>query len=107
MMAGQASNSSIEDNSDQDVVIHFGRDEIIIRQRYEFVSILNDILIGLWFVVGSIFFFFDTLTFAGTWCFVAGSTELLIRPAIRLTRQIHLQRRFATPPSLNAAGHDF
>ncbi|MEJ2890911.1 YrhK family protein [Actinomycetospora aeridis] len=41
------------------------------------------------------------------WLFVVGRIELLIRPAIRLVRQVHLQRlpgRHGTPTDL---GHDF
>ena len=74
------------------ITIRLGHDELVIRKRYEVVSILNDILVALWFVVGSFLFFSDATTYAGTWCFVAGSVELLIRPLIRLSRRVHLTR---------------
>ena len=74
------------------LTIHIGHDELIIRKRYEVVSIVNDILIALWFIVGSVLFFSDATTIAGTWCFLAGSIELLIRPLIRLSRRVHLTR---------------
>ena len=89
------------------LVFVLGHRELVIRRRYEVLSIVNDILIAVWFTVGSFFFFSDALTYAGTWLFVVGSIELLIRPAIRLTRQLHLQRlpgRRGTPTEL---GHDF
>lgn len=73
------------------LVIHMGREELVIRQRYEAASICNDVLIALWFIVGSIMFFSEQWTTAGTWCFLIGSIELLVRPAIRLTRHLHLQ----------------
>jgi hypothetical protein len=88
-------------------VVHFGHDELIIRQRYEVLSILNDIMVGLWFVVGSFFFFSDALTYTGTWFFVAGSFELLIRPGIRLARRVHLQRYHPTVAGTSDAGNDF
>ncbi|AGJ52793.1 hypothetical protein F750_0282 [Streptomyces sp. PAMC 26508] len=69
-----------------------GREELVIKRRYEVASIANDALIALWFVTGSIMFFSERWTTAGTWCFLAGSIELLVRPAIRLTRHLHLQR---------------
>jgi hypothetical protein len=69
-----------------------GREELVIRRRYEVLSILNDILIGIWFLVGSVLFFSAATTYAGTWLFVIGSVELLIRPALRLARRVHLQR---------------
>ena len=65
------------------ITIRLGHDELVIRKRYEVVSILNDILVALWFIVGSFLFFSEATTYAGTWCFVAGSVELLIRPLIR------------------------
>jgi hypothetical protein len=74
------------------IEIHIGREEIILRRRYEVLSIANDILIGLWFVVGSFLFFHESTATAGTWLFVIGSIEMLIRPVIRLTRRIHIGR---------------
>ncbi|WP_328856513.1 YrhK family protein [Williamsia herbipolensis] len=69
-----------------------GREELVIRQRWEVVSIVNDILVAIWFIAGSILFFGESTTYAGTWLFLAGSVELLIRPVIRLARRVHLQR---------------
>ncbi|MDQ0792816.1 YrhK family protein [Streptomyces sp. B1I3] len=68
-----------------------GSEEPVVRRRYEAASIANDVLIALWFIVGSIMFFSDQWTTAGTWCFLIGSVELLVRPAIRLTRHVHLR----------------
>jgi hypothetical protein len=81
------------------LIFTVGREELVIRRRYEVLSTLNDILIGIWFLAGSILFFSEATTYVGTWFFVAGSIELLIRPGIRLARRVHLQR---VP---DAAGH--
>ncbi|MEZ0493348.1 YrhK family protein [Kineococcus sp. TBRC 1896] len=78
---------------DRSVHLELGRDELVLRGRYEVLSIANDVLVALWFVAGSILFFWESTTTIGTWFFLAGSVELLIRPAIRLTRKIHLTRR--------------
>ncbi|MEV8211789.1 YrhK family protein [Streptomyces sp. NPDC079189] len=69
-----------------------GSDEVVIRRKYEVASILNDILVAGWFVVGSVLFFCDDTKTAGTWFFLLGSIQLLIRPIIRLTRHVHLRR---------------
>lgn len=69
-----------------------GHEELVIRQRWEVVSIVNDILVAVWFIVGSVLFFGETTAVAGTWFFLIGSVELLIRPMIRLARRIHIQR---------------
>jgi hypothetical protein len=74
------------------LVLHIGREELIIRQRYEVVSILNDILTGGWFLVGSVLFFYPAHEHLAIWLFVIGSVEMLIRPVIRLARRVHLRR---------------
>ena len=90
------------------IVIRLGREELIIRQRYETISIINDILIGIWFLVGSFLFFSSATTRIGTWLFVIGSFEMLIRPFIRLARRVHLQRlRNDTPLPTTETSLDF
>lgn len=74
------------------LVFRVGHEELVVRRRYEVLSIVNDLLVAVWFLAGSILFFFEATTYAGTWLFVLGSVELLVRPAIRLARRIHLQR---------------
>ena len=87
-----ASASVASPETTRSLIFTLGQHELVIRRRYQALSIINDILIGLWFLIGSVMFFSDAWTYTGTWLFVIGSIELLIRPAIRLTRQIHLQR---------------
>lgn len=88
-----------------DLTIHLGSDELRIRGVYETVSIINDIMVALWFVVGSILFFSEATTTVGTWFFLVGSIQLLIRPVIRLTRRIHLGR--IAPSRANESARDF
>lgn len=88
------------------LTLHIGAEELDIRQRYEVVSIANDILIAVWFIVGSVLFFSQGLTRSGTWCFLLGSIELLIRPAIRLSRQVHLRRVSRLPPGRSPNAHE-
>jgi len=75
-----------------DLKLEIGHEELVIRQRYEALSIGNDVLIALWFLVGSILFFWDATATAATWCFLFGSVEFLVRPAIRLARLVHIRR---------------
>ncbi|MCR4514595.1 YrhK family protein [Aeromicrobium sp. 50.2.37] len=79
-------------SKDDDLTLTVGRETLVIRQRYETLSIVNDVLVALWFLAGSILFFWESTTTIGTWFFVAGSVELLVRPLIRLVRRFHLQR---------------
>ena len=91
---------------DQPLVFTLGHEELVIRQRYETASIVNDILIGTWFLVGSFLFFSSSTATAGTWLFVVGSVEMLLRPLIRLTRRVHLHRRQPGALGIDLVGHD-
>ena len=93
--------------SDRSIVLHLGHDELVIHQRYETISIVNDLLIGTWFLVGSFFFFSPELTQLGTWFFVAGSVEMLIRPLIRFARRVRVRRFHPDVPGVGDGGHDF
>lgn len=77
-------------NRDRDVNLRIGHEELVLRGRYEVLSILNDVLIAVFFIIGSILFFQESTATAGTWLFLLGSIELLLRPVIRLARRFHL-----------------
>jgi hypothetical protein len=86
-------------NASRPLTLHVGDHELVIRKRYEVASILNDILIGLWFVVGSALFFSEQTTTAATWLFLIGSVQMLIRPSIRLIRRVHLAKFHPSLPA--------
>ncbi|WP_028648619.1 YrhK family protein [Nocardiopsis sp. CNT312] len=90
--------------------VRIGRHELVVRLRYEAASICNDLLLGVWFVVGSVMFFSAAWTTTGTWCFLIGSVQMLVRPAIRLSRLVHVRRirsRSGTGPGPHEAPMDF
>lgn len=84
-----------EDDHSQDIDIELQHRRVIIQHRYEVIHILNDIAIALWFLLGSIFFFFNGLKDAGIWLFVLGSAQMMVRPMIRIAHKIHVQRKSA------------
>ena len=66
-----------------------GSIQIDVDSRWEAASILNDIMTGLWFLVGSTLNVFDV---GGDWplyLYLAGSTQLMARGVFRLERRIH------------------
>lgn len=75
-----------------DAYIKFGREELVIHRRYQLISIINDVLMALWFLIGSVMFFYPSLTYTATWFFTIGSAQFLARPLIRLVRSFHLKR---------------
>lgn len=81
------------------LTFNLGPEQLVVNRRYEVASMLNDILTGLWFVVGSVFFFFEALQTPAIWLFLIGSVELLIRPMLRIARDVHLRRKpYSTQP---------
>lgn len=86
-----ASRDDIE-GSDRPVRVTVGDEVLVIDDRYETASIVNDVLIAVWFTLGSVLFFSESTHIPATWLFLVGSVQFLIRPLIRLTRRIHLRR---------------
>ena len=81
-----------DDTSTHDLTLTIGREQLRIRGVYESLSIANDFLAGILFLVGSILFFRESPMVAATWLFVLGSVLFVLRPSIRLVRRVHLGR---------------
>ena len=81
-----------EKDLDNPLTLTFGHEQLIIRRRYEVLSILNDFLIALWFLIGSILFLFPAQEKAAIWLFIVGSFQFFVRPALRLAAHVHLRR---------------
>jgi hypothetical protein len=60
--------------------------------RFEIVYTLVDFGAAFCFVLGSIFFFYDSLMTPGTWLFLIGSILFAAKPTLRLVREIKLYR---------------
>ncbi|MDD7939959.1 YrhK family protein [Actinomycetospora lutea] len=75
----------------QSITISLGNQEIVLRQRYELLSIINDIGIFLFFTIGSIAFYWHELFNVGVTLFVIGSVQLGFRPLIRFFRRVQLR----------------
>ena len=69
-----------------------GQRHIVIQRRYDALGAANDALIAIWFLIGSVFFLKESLTTDGTWLFIVGSAQLLIKPLIKLISLIHVGR---------------
>lgn len=74
------------------MTLTLGHEELRIRGVYETISITNDFLAGVLFLIGSILFFSESTLYAATWLFTIGSVLFVARPSIRLVRRFHLGR---------------
>ncbi len=55
---------------------------------YEILYTINDFGAAVLFVVGSVLFFNEDTTRAGSWLFLVGSIMFGLRPAIKLAREL-------------------
>jgi len=81
-----------KNDKDQEIDLRLGKYEVFFKQSYTILYNLNDVLIGLWFLIGSICFLWKSTQTIGVWLFVLGSVQLLIRPLIRIIHRIDFQR---------------
>ncbi|MEH6566329.1 MAG: YrhK family protein [Halopseudomonas sp.] len=75
------------------LTLPLGDEQLVIRRRYEVLSIINDFFIAIWFLLGSLLFLFPQYEKPAIYFFIIGSAQFLIRPSIRLVSHMHLQRR--------------
>ncbi|MCC2098964.1 MAG: YrhK family protein [Hyphomicrobiales bacterium] len=59
---------------------------------YEIWYTTIDFAAAFLFIVGSIFFFWDSTQFAATWMFLVGSVFFAMKPTLRLVRELHYLR---------------
>lgn len=76
--------------------LDLGREHIVVQRRYEAIGAINDLLIAVWFLIGSFLFLSNSLAERGTWLFIVGSAQLLIKPLLKLTSLIHVSHVFHT-----------
>lgn len=72
--------------------LDLGQKHIITQRRYEALGAINDFLIAVWFLIGSFFFLSDSLVESGTWLFIVGSAQLLIKPVLKLISLVHVKK---------------
>ncbi|MBU9673920.1 YrhK family protein [Planococcus sp. CP5-4] len=81
-----------DENDRSEIEFSSKNHELIIRNRYKFYYNINDVLIAVWFILGSVLFFWKETETIAIWFFLFGSIELLVRPLMRIFREIHLKK---------------
>lgn len=59
---------------------------------YEIARTSVDFAAAICFVIGSVLFFWPSVETQAIWLFVIGSIFFLVKPALKLSREIHLWR---------------
>lgn len=60
---------------------------------YELIYTIVDFSAAVFFTIGSVFFFWEDTTFFATWLFLLGSLCFMLKPTLRLARELQLARR--------------
>lgn len=60
--------------------------------RYQVVRTGVDFSAACCFVVGSVFFFYASMSFPADWLFLIGSLLFAVKPTIDMVRSLHLRR---------------
>lgn len=76
------------------VDIQMGKHDVFFKKGYNILYTINELLLGIWFLIGSIFFYFEPMKTWGVTLFVLGSVQMLIRPTIRLAHRFHLRKHY-------------
>ncbi|TRZ37806.1 hypothetical protein CEQ21_20465 [Niallia circulans] len=79
-------------DEDNNLNIAFGSLAIILKDKYQLIYTINDILIGLLFLLGTIFNMLLGWKVLGAVLYICGSILLLIRPVIRTCRLLRVKR---------------
>lgn len=75
---------------DEDIVLKTGRFRIYFQNYYTIISLINDILIGGLYLIGSIAVFLDGAKWISQWSYLAGAFFMLMRPTIKIIRNIFI-----------------
>ncbi len=67
--------------------------EIYFKEKYASLQLLGDILVGIFFVSGSILNFFQSVSLYGNILYLLGSLSLTIRPLLKITKRIWIYKQ--------------
>ncbi|WP_255437482.1 YrhK family protein [Thalassobacillus sp. CUG 92003] len=95
MDARHPEHANAQNQTKDEYVNHqMGQHSNFYKHIYHVLYTINDFLLGLWFFIGSIFFYFDSLKTWGVTLFVLASLQFVIKPTIRLVHEFHAKNHY-------------
>ena len=76
-----------------DIIIKIGNFELYFENVYSIYSLINDLLIGILFIGGSLVNLFDGPARIGQVLYFIGSIALILRPLIKIIQNTHVYRQ--------------
>ena len=75
-----------------DISIHGQSLEVYFKRKYTFFQLVGDVLVGIFFVTGSILNFFPSTELFGRIAYLLGSLSLTIRPLLKIIRNMWIYK---------------
>lgn len=82
----------VENDTEEDIELKSGRFRIYFQNRYTLISLLNDSLVGLVYILGSISSLIGLPSIYGTYFYLAGGVFLILRPLIKIIHNIYIYK---------------
>lgn len=82
----------VENDTEEDIELKSGRFRIYFQNRYTLISLLNDLLVGLVYILGSISSLIGLPSIYGTYFYLAGGVFLILRPLIKIIHNIYIYK---------------
>lgn len=82
----------VENDMEEDIELKSGRFRIYFQNRYTLISLLNDLLVGLVYILGSISSLIGLPSIYGTYFYLAGGVFLILRPLIKIIHNIYIYK---------------
>ncbi|WP_339227812.1 YrhK family protein [Oceanobacillus sp. FSL K6-2867] len=76
----------------KDISIYGQSLEVYFKKKYTFFQLVGDVLVGIFFVTGSILNFFSSTELFGSIAYLLGSLSLTIRPLLKILRNMWIYK---------------
>lgn len=80
----------LDTGKDEDVELKAGRLRIYFQNRYNLISLINDFLVGIMYILGSLLPMMGFPSQYGTYLYLAGGVFLTMRPVLKILHNIYV-----------------
>ncbi|GEN54547.1 YrhK family protein [Halobacillus faecis] len=86
--------SKQKSNKQKYVDAHIKKHNLFSKKTYDILYTVNDILLGVTFLMGSVLFYFEPSRNWGVTLYILGSTQMILRPTLRLIHYFHMRKEY-------------
>ncbi len=87
----------LESQPKKDIIVEIGDLELYFQNAYSIVSLINDMLIGVLYLGGSLSNLLNGPELLGKVLYLLGSISLILRPLIQLVQNVYVYREKKRP----------